>query len=74
MLLNSVANKHCPRHFPGDSDGKNLSATWETFDLWVGKVSSPRREWQPMQYSCLENPMDRGDWLATDHGVTESQT
>ena len=30
MLLNSVANKHCPRHFPDDSDGKNLSAMWET--------------------------------------------
>ena len=28
----------------------------------------------PLQYSCLENPMDRGDWWATVHGVTESQT
>ena len=29
----------------------------------------------PLQYSCLENPMDRGDWLATVHGVTkESDT
>ena len=26
----------------------------------------------PLQYSCLENPMDRGDWWATVHGVTES--
>ena len=25
-------------------------------------------------YSCLENPMDRGAWLATVHGVTKSQT
>ena len=24
-----------------------------------------------LQYSCLENPMDRGDWWATVHGVTE---
>ena len=24
----------------------------------------------PLQYSCLENPMDRGDWQATAHGVT----
>ena len=24
----------------------------------------------PFQYSCLENPMDRGDWQATVHGVT----
>ena len=29
---------------------------------------------KPFQYSCLENPMDRGAWLATVHGVTKSQT
>ena len=28
----------------------------------------------PLQYSCLENSMDRGTWWATVHGVTESQT
>ena len=28
----------------------------------------------PLQYSCLENPIDRGAWRATVHGVTESQT
>ena len=28
----------------------------------------------PLQYSCLENPMDRGAWQATIHGVAESQT
>ena len=26
----------------------------------------------PFQYSCLENPMDRGAWWATVHGVTKS--
>ena len=26
----------------------------------------------PLQYFCLENPMDRGAWRATVHGVTES--
>ena len=26
----------------------------------------------PLQYSCLENPMDRGAWRATVHGVTEA--
>ena len=29
---------------------------------------------KPLQYSCLENPMDRGTWWATVHGVTKSQT
>ena len=28
----------------------------------------------PLQYSCLENPMDRGAWWATVHGVANSQT
>ena len=28
----------------------------------------------PLQYSCLENPMDRGAWLAAVHGVAKSQT
>ena len=28
----------------------------------------------PLWYSCLENPMDRGAWQATVHGVTKSQT
>ena len=28
----------------------------------------------PLQYSCLENPMDRGAWWATVHGVAKNQT
>ena len=28
----------------------------------------------PLQYSCLQNPMDRGAWWATDHSITKSQT
>ena len=29
---------------------------------------------KPLQYSCLENPMERGGWWATVHRVTKSQT
>ena len=32
------------------------------------------RHGNPLQYSCLENPMDRGAWQATVHRVTESDT
>ena len=32
------------------------------------------RHGNPLQYSCLENPMDRGAWWATVHGVAKSQT
>ena len=33
-----------------------------------------RRQWHPLQYSCLENPMDGGAWWAPVHGVTKSRT
>ena len=36
--------------------------------------SPDKRNGNPLQYSCLENPMDRGAGQATVHGVTESQT
>ena len=33
-----------------------------------------REQSNPLQYSCLENPMDRGAWQATVHGVAKSWT
>ena len=36
--------------------------------------SSGEGNGNPLQYSCLENPMDRGAWRATDHRVTKSQS
>ena len=33
-----------------------------------------KRNGNPLQYSCLENPMDRGAWPATVHRVAKSQT
>ena len=43
---------------------------------WIpGLGRSPRGgHGNPFQYSCLENPMDRGTWRATGHGVTGSDT
>ena len=40
------------------------------FSLWVGKIPW-RRAWQPIQYSCLENSMDRGAWWLLSMGVSE---
>ena len=34
----------------------------------------PLKEGMTLQYSCLENPMNRGAWKATVHGVAKSQT
>ena len=39
-----------------------------------GSGRSPGEHGNPLQYSCLENPMDKGAWQATVHGVTKSQT
>ena len=54
---------------------KNLPANAgdirDGFNPWVGKIPW-RRAWQPLWYSNLENPLDRGTWQATVHGVTES--
>ena len=38
------------------------------FDPWVGKIPQ-RRNGKPLQYSCLGNPMHRGLWWTTVHGV-----
>ena len=35
-------------------------------------ISSGRGNGNPLQYSCLKNPMDKGAWGATVHGITES--
>ena len=45
------------------------------FDPWVRKITSPEGgHSNPFQYSCLENPIDRGPWWATGHMVTKSRT
>ena len=43
------------------------------FDAWVRRILW-RRAWNPLQCSCLNNPIDRGAWWATVHGVTKSWT
>ena len=43
------------------------------FDPWVGKIPVVGNG-HPLQYSCMENPMNRGIWQATVHGVAKSRT
>ena len=43
------------------------------FDPWVGKIPW-RREWQHTPVFLPGDPMDRGAWQATVHGVAKSQT
>ena len=61
--------------FPGGSDGKESTCNVGDPGLIPGSRRSPGEgNGYPLQYSCLENPMDRGTWWATVHGVTESDT
>ena len=49
---------------------KNLPTMWEDLGSIPGSRQSPREgNGKPLQYSCLENSMDRGDLQAIVHGV-----
>ena len=59
--------------FPGSSAGKESTCSaGDSGSVPVLGRSSGGRHGTPLQYSCLENPMDRGAWWATVHGVTKS--
>ena len=61
--------------FPGGSVVKNLPANAEAAGSIPGRGISPGEgNVNPRQYSCLENPMERGAWQALLHGVVKSWT
>ena len=61
--------------FPGDSVGKESACNVEDLGSIPGLGRSPEeRNGYPLQYSALENSMDRGAWQAIVHGVAKSQT
>ena len=56
------------------SDGKASAYNAGDPGSILGLGRSPREgNGNPLQYYCLENPMDRGAWWATVHGVAKSQ-
>ena len=60
--------------FPGGSDGKESACNVGDLGWIPGSGRSPGEgTGYPLQYSCLENSMNRGAWQATVHGVTQSQ-
>ena len=57
--------------FPGSSVRKESACSAEDLGLTPGSGRSPEEgNGNPLQYSCLENPVDRRAWRATVHGVT----
>ena len=64
-----------PNDFPGGSDGKTSAYNAGDPGSIPGSGRSPGEgNSNPLQYSCLENPMDGGAWQAIVHGVTKSWT
>ena len=60
--------------FPGGSEGKEFAHTEGDLSSILGSERFPGEgNGNPLQYSCQENPMDRGAQQATVHGVTKSQ-
>ena len=59
--------------FPGGSDGKESTCNAGDLGLIPGLGRSPGGgHGNPLQCSCLENPMDRGAWQAVVRGVAKS--
>ena len=81
--MNAVENKskqngniciHSTWGFAGDSDGKGSACITGDPGLIPGLGKSPGGgHGNPLQYSCLENSMDRGAWWAAVHGVAKTR-
>ena len=65
----------CKSDFPGGSVGKESACNAGDLGSIPGSGRSPGEgNGNPLQYSCLGNPIDRGAWRATVHGVTKGWT
>ena len=74
-LHNLSCLKPLSRDFPGGSDSKEPTYNAGNLDLIPRSGRSPGEgNGNPLQYSCLENSMDRGAWRAAVHRVTKSWT
>ena len=66
-------------YFTSEVSETSISATRDRFqgvtaNFEAGNSAFGEGNGNPLQYSCLENPMDRGAWWATVHGVAKSRT
>ena len=63
-----------PRWISGNKSAFNARATGDAVSIPGSGRSPGGGNGNPVQYSCLENPLDRGAWRATVHGVAKNQT
>ena len=76
LNLNDSVSQALPPDFrlPGGSDSRENLAAEDLGSIPESGRSPEEGNGSPLQYSCLENPTDRGAWGATVHGVAKSQT
>ena len=68
-------NKRISGQVPGGSEVKVSACNAGNLGSIPGSGRFPGKgNGNPLQYSCLENPVDRGAWWTIAHGVTKSQT
>ena len=61
--------------FPGGLDDKESACNAGAMDSIPGSGRSPGEDnGNPLQYSCLENPLNRGAWWTTVHGIAKNWT
>ena len=73
VLMNLFAGQQ--KCFPGGSEVKVSACNAGDLGSIPGLGRSPGEgNGTPLQYSCLENPMDGGAWWATVHSIAKSQT
>ena len=70
-------DSNIPTGYGVGSSGALVAAIYDRFKLVeikeTDRLTPGGEHGNPLQYSCLENPMDRGAWWATVHGVVKSQ-
>ena len=80
LLQTLLTSNHLPdpihdMGFPGGSEGNVSAYNARDLGLIPGSGRSPGEgNGNPLQYSCLENPMDGEAWLVTVHGVAKNRT
>ena len=71
IVLKDARNYYTSNPSPGGLDVKILPAMQETWVQPLGREDSPGEGYgDPLKFTCFENPMDRGAWRATVHGVS----
>ena len=75
MKILTFSHHFIKKGFPGGLDGKESACKAGDLGSVPGLGRSPGEgNGYPHQYSCVDNPIDRGAWPATVHGVSKSGT